>query len=103
VAVYIVFADIFFAPFNILEAMLPSLTSRLAPAHAKGAAIGVYSSIQFFGTFVGAAAGGFLYSRWGAGGVVVPGVMLLAIWLILAFGMNIPAPAHADRPDTSAK
>ncbi len=97
------FLLLFFVPFNILEAMLPSLTSRLAPAHAKGAAIGVYSSVQFFGTFVGAAAGGFLYGRWGTGGVVIPGVLLLAIWLILAFGMQIPASAHAAQSNPSAK
>jgi len=38
--------------------MLPTLTTRLAPAHAKGTAIGLYSTIQFFGTFLGASAGG---------------------------------------------
>jgi predicted MFS family arabinose efflux permease len=97
------FLLLFFTPFNVLEALLPSLTSRLAPAHAKGAALGIYSSIQFFGTFAGAAAGGFFYSRWGVNGVVIPGVMVLAIWLILAFGMNIPAPAHTVQSDTSAE
>lgn len=86
------FLLIFFTPFNVLEAMLPSLVSRIAPPQLKGAAIGVYSSVQFLGTFVGAAAGGFLYSRWGVAGIVVPGAMLLAIWLILAVGMQAPPP-----------
>ena len=72
--------------------MLPSLVSRVAPAELKGAAIGVYSSVQFLGAFVGAAAGGFLYSRWGVLGIVVPGAILLAIWLILALGMQAPPP-----------
>jgi len=84
------FLLIFFTPFNVLEAMLPSLTSRLAPPQLKGAAIGVYSSVQFFGTFAGAAAGGFLYSRWGVPGIAIPGTILLAIWLILAVGMQAP-------------
>jgi len=84
------FLLIFFTPFNVLEAMLPSLVSRLAPPQLKGAAIGVYSSVQFLGTFAGAAGGGFLYSRWGIAGIVVPGVVLLAIWLILAIGMQVP-------------
>jgi len=97
------FLLLFFTPFNVLEALLPSLTSRLAPAHAKGAALGIYSSIQFFGTFAGAAAGGFFYSRWGVNGVVIPGVMVLAIWLILAFGMSIPAPARTAQSDTSVE
>ena len=86
------FLLIFFTPFNVLEAMLPSLVSRMAPPHLKGAAIGVYSSVQFFGTFVGAAVGGFLYSGWNVTGIVVPGAILLAIWLILALGMQVPAP-----------
>lgn len=86
------FLLIFFVPFNVLEAMLPSLVSRMAPPHLKGAAIGIYSSVQFLGTFVGAAAGGYLYERWGVTGVVVPGVIVLAIWLILALGMQAPPP-----------
>jgi MFS family permease len=85
------FLLIFFVPFNVLEAMLPSLVSRIAPLQLKGAAIGVYSSVQFLGAFAGAAAGGFLYSRWGIAGIVMPGVLLLAIWLILALGMRAPA------------
>ena len=88
------FLLIFFTPFNVLEAMLPSLVSRVAPAQLKGAAIGVYSSVQFLGTFAGAAAGGFLYSRWGVVGIVVPGALLLAIWLILAMGMQVPPPRN---------
>jgi MFS family permease len=94
------FLLLFFAPFNVLEAMLPSLVSRVAPAELKGAAIGVYSSVQFLGTFAGAAAGGFLYSRWGVPGIVVPGAMLLAIWLILALGMHAPPRAKRGAPGT---
>ena len=97
---------IFFTPFNVLEAMLPSLVSRIAPAQLKGAAIGVYSSVQFLGAFVGAAAGGFLYGRWGVIGVAVPGVVVLAIWLILALGMREPPPravasGNAEGADSS--
>jgi MFS family permease len=83
---------VFFTPFNILEALLPSLTSRLAPAGAKGVAIGIYSSVQFLGTFIGAAAGGFLYSRWALDGIVIANVVLLVIWLAIAAGMRIPEP-----------
>ena len=96
------FLLLFFVPFNVLEAMLPSLVSRLAPAELKGAAIGVYSSVQFLGTFAGAAAGGFLYQHWGVTGIVVPGAMLLAIWLILAIGMQAPPPRmKSGAPGTS--
>jgi MFS family permease len=80
----------FFAPFNALEAMLPTLTTRLAPAHAKGTAIGLYSTIQFFGTFLGASVGGVLYKNWGSIAVFAFDGVLLAIWLILALGMRVP-------------
>lgn len=81
----------FFVPFNVLEAILPTLTTRLAPLQARGTAIGLYSTIQFFGTFLGAVVGGFLYQHWGATAVTVFNSVLLAIWLILAFGMRAPA------------
>ena len=85
----------FFAPFNALEAMLPTLTTRLAPTHAKGTAIGLYSTIQFFGTFLGASAGGILYKNWGPVAVVAFDAVLLAIWLILAIGMRVPPVKNA--------
>jgi MFS family permease len=84
------FLLVFFTAFNVLEACLPSLISRMAPADSKGTAIGVYSSVQFFGSFIGAAGGGFLYQHWSTAGVVVFAVVLLAMWLVLAFGMKMP-------------
>ena len=84
------FLLIFFTAFNVLEAMLPSLISKLAPPGAKGMAIGIFSSVQFLGTFVGAAGGGFLYQHYGARGVFVFDAVLLAAWLALAAGMQAP-------------
>jgi predicted MFS family arabinose efflux permease len=52
--------------------------------------MGVYSSIQFLGTFVGAACGGYLYQRYGAHGIFIFDSVLLAIWLVLAIGMTAP-------------
>jgi MFS family permease len=80
----------FFTPFNVLEALLPSLTSRLAPPEGKGAAIGLYSSVQFLGTFVGAAGGGYIYGAWGLEGVVIGNALLLVIWIGAAAGMRVP-------------
>ena len=90
VALLTVFLFLFFTPFNILEALLPTLTSKLAPARSKGVAIGLYSSVQFFGTFLGAVVGGFAYQRWGLTGVVIVDAALLAMWLVAAFGMRTP-------------
>jgi MFS family permease len=90
-----VFLLLFFTPFNALEAMLPSLTSRMAPPQSKGVAIGVYSSVQFFGTFFGAAAGGYVYGRWSVVGVVIADVVLLVIWVVVAAGMKVPGALSA--------
>ena len=81
---------LFFTPFNLLEAMLPSLISRMAPLQSKGAALGIYSSVQFLGTFVGSAAGGYAYASWGAAGVTSLCGTLVALWLVIALGMKIP-------------
>ena len=83
---------IFFAGFNVLEAKLPALVSRTAPREARGAATGVYSSVQFLGTFAGAAAGGALAQH--AGSVVVLAACLAAMlaWLAVAWNMNALVP-----------
>jgi MFS family permease len=82
---------IFFTAFNVLEAALPSLVTKTAPPGAKGVAIGVFTSLQFLGTFAGAAGGGYLYGRWGDTGVVVFDVVLLGLWLTIARGTHVPA------------
>lgn len=81
----------FFTAFNALEAHLPTLVSRVAPRNSRGVAIGTFASLQFFGTFFGAAAGGFLYGRWGTAGIVILDAVLLVIWLVVAAGMRVPA------------
>jgi MFS family permease len=63
---------LFFAAFNLLEASLPSLISKLAPPEAKGTAIGVYSTLQFVGTFIGAGIAGVLAQYAGQGAVYSP-------------------------------
>ncbi len=84
------FLLVFFTAFNVLEATLPTLVSKLAGASGRGTAIGVFTSIQFFGTFLGAAAGGYLYGRWGATGIVIFDTALLVIWLMVALGTRVP-------------
>ena len=42
---------VFFSAFNVMEASLPSLITKAAPADAKGTAMGLYSSLQFLGIF----------------------------------------------------
>ncbi|MCK9379819.1 MAG: MFS transporter [Sulfuritalea sp.] len=81
----------FFVAFNILEAMLPSLISRIAPARAKGAALGVYNTTQALGLFVGGALGGWLMKNFDAGAVFIFDAAMVTLWLGAAVTMmNVP-------------
>lgn len=82
---------VFFTAFNLLEASLPSLISKISPVGAKGTAIGVYSSIQFLGAFTGATMGGYLYGHHGGPSLFAFCSVLLALWLVLAITMKVPA------------
>ena len=82
---------IFFTAFNVLEATLPSMISKIAPLAAKGTAMGVYSSVQFLGAFTGAAVGGALMQFVGGDSVFVFAGLLLLAWLVIASTMQPPA------------
>ena len=71
---------VFFAAFNFLEARLPARLAGLAPADARGAALGVYASSQFLGVFAGGVLGGWLLERQGPAGVLLFGAAAAAVW-----------------------
>jgi len=79
----------FFVAFNILEASLPSLVSRVASPSSRGAALGVYNTTQALGLFAGGAIGGWLAQRFGEASVFVFGIAVIALWLGVASGMRI--------------
>ncbi|HEC73921.1 MAG TPA: MFS transporter [Methylophaga aminisulfidivorans] len=81
---------LFFTAFNILEASLPSMMSKLSPLENKGTAMGVYSSAQFVGAFIGGAMGGTLYGLFGVIGIFFASTVLIVIWLCLVFPMKAP-------------
>jgi MFS family permease len=81
---------LFFVAFNILEASMPSLVTKLAPMSARGTAIGVYNTTQAIGLFVGGAAGGALAHAYGAAAVFLFGLAATAIWLVVALPMRPP-------------
>ena len=81
---------IFFAGFNLLEASLPSLITKVAPATQKGTAMGMYSSSQFMGAFAGGAVGGYAHQSWGIPGVFYTVLIVLTFWLLLALTMKKP-------------
>jgi len=82
---------VFFTAFNLLEATLPSLISRVAPVDCRGTAMGVYSSSQFFGAFLGGMLGGLLHGRFGLHAVFIVSAAGALVWLLLALSMTPPA------------
>lgn len=81
---------LFFTAFNILEASLPSMMSKLSPLENKGTAMGIYSSAQFIGAFIGGAMGGVLYQQFGLQGIFFASSLLIVVWLLLVLPMQAP-------------
>ncbi len=88
----------FFTGFSLLEAFLPSWVSRAAPKSRKGTALGIYSSSQFLGIFVGGTLGGWLFGAFGLLDVYLFCIALALIWLLLAFGMKHPPYSTSRKP-----
>ncbi len=82
---------LFFIAFNVLEATLPSLVSKIAPPQNKGTAMGIYSSVQFLGAALGGALGGWLYGGYGPAGVFLVSAGMGLLWFVLAAGMRSPS------------
>ena len=73
----------FFIGINTLEAVLPALVTRIAPDRSRGAAMGVFSSCQFLGIFVGGSAGGFVLGSGGLMAISSLVAVLTLVWLLL--------------------
>ncbi len=83
---------IFFIGFNFMEAVQPSLVAKYSDVNTKGTAMGVYSTSQFFGIFVGGALGGLVLQKWGISGVFVFGAISAIILLLVA--ISLPKPDY---------
>lgn len=81
---------LFFVAFNILEATLPSMVSKIAPAGAKGTATGIYSTSQVIGVSSGGAVGGYLLQSYGIVAVLGLGAIFTTVWLAVAWSMKPP-------------
>ena len=81
--------------FNVLEAILPSMVAKFAPAEQRGAAMGFYSTAQSIGLFVGGVAGGGLFSKFGFVGVFVFATVLMLVWWAIAVTGAAPKPREA--------
>ena len=85
---------LFFTGFNFLEASLPALVSRIAPAGQRGSAMGIYSSSQFFGAFLGGALGGFVMQQFSYHALIAVLALIGLIWLTIASRLTIPQRAQ---------
>ena len=81
---------VFFTGFNLLEATLPSMVSKIAPPDLKGTAMGVYSTSQFLGAFAGGVSGGWIYGAFGLHDVFLFCALIASLWALIAVGMAPP-------------
>jgi len=86
---------IYFTAFNVLEATLPSLVAKMAPADCKGTAMGVYSTSQFAGAFAGGLIGGWMHAHYGLEGVFLFNAVAMGLWFLAAYGMEQPNFLHS--------
>lgn len=75
----------FFISFTLLEALLPSMVSSMAPEDLRGTAIGLYSSCQFLGIFCGGLLGGWLLEHYQIHGVFIGLFSLSIVWLVISW------------------
>lgn len=87
---------IFFIGFNVLEATLPNLVSRIAPAADRGLALGVYNTTQNIGLFVGGALGGAISQHFGPEAVFFVCAFAMLIWFASSFGLQEPARPNRE-------
>lgn len=81
---------LFFTAFTFLEACLPSLIAKIAPAGSKGTAMGIYSSSQFLGILAGGTLGGILFHHFGMKALFLFNCVLGIAWTLLAITMKKP-------------
>jgi MFS family permease len=78
----------FFAGFNLLEALLPSWVSRVAPREQRGLALGIYNTSQSLGLFLGGVVGGLAVRAYGVDGIFIACTVVLLFWGMMAFGLR---------------
>ena len=81
--VFLITLTVFFVAFNTVEALLPSLLSRTASSSKRGLAMGIFSTSQFLGTFIGGAIGGFIYDIYDLNSVFLFTIFVAVIWWLL--------------------
>jgi MFS family permease len=81
--IFLIILTLFFIAFNTIEAILPSLLSRIASSSKRGLAMGVFSTSQFLGTFFGGAIGGLIYDIFNLNSVFLFTIFMAIIWWLV--------------------
>ncbi|MCB1645636.1 MAG: MFS transporter [Pseudomonadales bacterium] len=81
---------LFFMGFNLMEVLLPSTVSKIAPAGGRGTAMGIYSTAQFAGAFAGGAVGGLLMQQWDISHLMYFNAGVCGVWFLLTVTMKQP-------------
>jgi len=71
---------LYFLGFNLLEASMPALLSRLTGSRGRGRRLGLYSTFQFLGAFFGGVAGGWLLGHFGSQVALVAASAVSLLW-----------------------
>jgi len=87
--VFLFTLTLFFVAFNTIEALLPSLLSRTASSSKRGLAMGIFSTSQFIGTFIGGVIGGFIYDIYDLNSVFLFTIFVAIIWWLLILFMPL--------------
>ena len=90
-ALFVFSMYLFFIGFNLQEAKLPALVSRVGPAGAKGTAMSIYSTFQFLGVFLGGVVGGTLVAVYGLTAVFLLNAVVASLWFLVSLAMKEPA------------
>jgi len=85
--VFLILLSLFFIAFNAVEAILPSLLSRTAGTSKRGLAMGIFSTSQFLGTFIGGAIGGLIYDIFDLNSVFLLTIFMAIIWWLVILTM----------------
>ena len=87
---FVVGVMLFFVGFNAHEPIMQSLASKFAKVAQKGAALGIFNSFGFFGSFLGGLCGGALFGKIGIEALGIGVAVLGVIWLVLLSRLSDP-------------
>lgn len=85
---FFILLTLFFIAFNAMEAMLPSLISKTANTDKRGLAMGLYSTSQFLGAFIGGVFGGWIYNTYDLNSVFLFTTFMAIIWWVVVLTMK---------------